>query len=138
MTGARRAGTVGFPLPGVEVIVTDPETGAEVAQGETGMIEVRGPNVFKGYWNMPEKTAEELRDNGFFITGDLGLIDDRGYVQIVGRAKDLIISGGYNVYPRRSRRCSTTSPACWKAPSWACRIPISANPWWAFSCRRRG
>jgi malonyl-CoA/methylmalonyl-CoA synthetase len=98
--GDRRAGTVGFPLPGVEVHVTDPDTGAEVAQGETGMIEVRGPNVFKGYWNMPEKTAEELRDSGFFITGDLGLIDDRGYVQIVGRAKDLIISGGYNVYPK--------------------------------------
>jgi malonyl-CoA/methylmalonyl-CoA synthetase len=98
--GARRAGTVGFPLPGVEVIVTDPETGTELSQGETGMIEVRGPNVFKGYWNMPEKTAEELRENGFFITGDLGLIDDQGYVQIVGRAKDLIISGGYNVYPK--------------------------------------
>ncbi len=98
--GARRAGTVGFPLPGVEVIVTDPETGAEMAQGETGMIEVRGPNVFKGYWNMPEKTAEELRENGFFITGDLGMIDEQGYVQIVGRAKDLIISGGYNVYPK--------------------------------------
>ncbi|MEI4232710.1 malonate--CoA ligase [Roseovarius sp. D22-M7] len=98
--GARRAGTVGFPLPGVEVIVTDPETGDELPQGETGMIEVRGPNVFKGYWNMPEKTAEELRENGFFITGDLGLIDDQGYVQIVGRAKDLIISGGYNVYPK--------------------------------------
>ncbi len=98
--GARRAGTVGFPLPGVELKITDPETGADVAQGATGMIEVRGPNVFKGYWNMPEKTAEELRDNGFFITGDLGLIDDRGYVQIVGRAKDLIISGGYNIYPK--------------------------------------
>ena len=98
--GARRAGTVGFPLPGVEVKITDPETGTDVTQGETGMIEVRGPNVFKGYWNMPEKTAEELRDSGFFITGDLGLIDDQGYVQIVGRAKDLIISGGYNVYPK--------------------------------------
>ena len=98
--GARRAGTVGFPLPGVEVKITDPDTGAEVPQGGTGMIEVRGPNVFKGYWNMPEKTAEELRENGFFITGDLGMIDDQGYVQIVGRAKDLIISGGYNVYPK--------------------------------------
>jgi malonyl-CoA/methylmalonyl-CoA synthetase len=98
--GDRRAGTVGFPLPGVEVKITDPDTGTGLPQGETGMIEVRGPNVFKGYWNMPEKTAEELRDNGFFITGDLGLIDDRVYVQIVGRAKDLIISGGYNVYPK--------------------------------------
>jgi len=98
--GARRAGTVGFPLPGVELKITDPQTGAEVPQGEIGIIEVRGPNVFAGYWNMPEKTAEELRENGFFITGDLGLIDDQGYVQIVGRNKDLIISGGYNIYPK--------------------------------------
>lgn len=64
------------------------------------MLEVRGPNVFKGYWNMPEKTKEELRENGFFITGDLGLIDERGYVHIVGRGKDLVISGGYNIYPK--------------------------------------
>ena len=98
--GERRAGTVGFPLPGVDLKVTDPETGAELPQGEVGMIEVRGPNVFKGYWRMPEKTSEELREDGFFITGDLGLIDDRGYVQIVGRGKDLIISGGYNIYPK--------------------------------------
>ena len=98
--GERVAGTVGLPLPGVEVIVTDPEAGAELPQGEIGMIEVRGPNVFKGYWRMPEKTAAELRPNGFFITGDLGKIDERGYVHIVGRGKDLIITGGYNVYPK--------------------------------------
>ncbi|WP_295042269.1 malonyl-CoA synthase [uncultured Paracoccus sp.] len=98
--GDRIAGTVGMALPGVEVIVTDPETGAELPQGDIGMIEVRGPNVFKGYWQMPEKTAAELRANGFFITGDLGKIDDRGYVHIVGRGKDLIITGGYNVYPK--------------------------------------
>ena len=98
--GDRVAGSVGLPLPGVEIIVTDPETGAELAQGEVGMIEVRGPNVFKGYWRMPEKTAAELRDNGFFITGDLGKIDEKGYVHIVGRGKDLIITGGYNVYPK--------------------------------------
>lgn len=98
--GERRAGTVGFPLPGVELKITDPETGEEVPQGEVGQIEVRGPNVFQGYWQMPEKTAAELRENGFFITGDLGIIDDRGYVQIVGRNKDLIISGGYNIYPK--------------------------------------
>jgi malonyl-CoA/methylmalonyl-CoA synthetase len=98
--GDRVAGTVGFPLPGVEIRVTDPETGAELAPGEIGMIEVRGPNVFKGYWRMPEKTAAELRDNGFFITGDLGKIDERGYLHIVGRGKDLIITGGYNVYPK--------------------------------------
>ncbi|MGC9418050.1 MAG: malonate--CoA ligase [Rhodovulum sp.] len=98
--GERRAGTVGFPLPGVEVKITDPATGETLPSGDVGQIEVRGPNVFKGYWQMPEKTREELREDGFFITGDLGLIDDRGYVQIVGRNKDLIISGGYNIYPK--------------------------------------
>ncbi|MEM8631450.1 MAG: AMP-binding protein [Pseudomonadota bacterium] len=98
--GARKAGTVGQPLPGVEVRVTDPATGDPMAQGARGMVEVRGPNVFKGYWNMPEKTAEELRPSGFFITGDLGEIGADGYLTIVGRAKDLIISGGYNIYPK--------------------------------------
>ena len=98
--GERRAGTVGFPLPGVDLRITDPQTGATLPDGDIGMIEVRGPNVFKGYWRMPEKTAEELRDNGFFITGDLGQIDAQGYVAIVGRQKDLIISGGYNIYPK--------------------------------------
>ncbi|MGI9369536.1 MAG: malonate--CoA ligase [Ruegeria sp.] len=98
--GERRAGTVGFPLPGVELKVTDPETGKPLPQGEIGMIEVRGPNVFRGYWQMPEKTAAELREDGFFITGDLGRIDQDGYVHIVGRGKDLIISGGYNIYPK--------------------------------------
>ncbi|MEE3624554.1 malonyl-CoA synthase [Nitrospirillum sp. BR 11752] len=98
--GDRVAGTVGFPLPGVALRVVDPETGAAIPQGEIGMIEVRGPNVFKGYWQMPEKTAAEFRPDGFFITGDLGKIDDRGYVHIVGRGKDLVISGGYNVYPK--------------------------------------
>ncbi|MDG1737874.1 MAG: AMP-binding protein [Paracoccaceae bacterium] len=98
--GERRAGTVGLPLPGVDVIVTDPHTGAEVAQCDVGILEVRGPNVFAGYWRMPEKTAEELRDNGFFITGDMAEMSDDGYVSIVGRAKDLIISGGLNVYPK--------------------------------------
>ncbi|OSP54867.1 malonyl-CoA synthase [Pseudoruegeria sp. SK021] len=98
--GERRPGTVGFPLPGVEIRITDPTTGAALAQGETGMIEVRGPNVFGGYWRMPEKTAEELRETGFFITGDLGQIDPDGYLMIVGRQKDLIISGGYNIYPK--------------------------------------
>ncbi|MGB7243426.1 MAG: malonyl-CoA synthase [Sulfitobacter sp.] len=96
----RRAGTVGFPLPGVELKVTDSKTGKTLPQGEIGEIEVRGPNVFQGYWQMPEKTAEELRPDGFFITGDLGQIDADGYVSIVGRNKDLIISGGYNIYPK--------------------------------------
>ena len=98
--GERLAGTVGFPLPGVEVRVVEPETGAVLEAGGIGMIEVRGPNVFKGYWRMPEKTKTEFREDGFFITGDLGLIDARGYVHIVGRGKDLVISGGYNVYPK--------------------------------------
>ena len=96
--GDRRAGTVGFPLPGVEVRIM--VEGAEVGPDAVGMIEVRGPNVFKGYWQMPEKTAEELRPDGWFITGDLGKRDGDGYVHIVGRAKDLVITGGYNVYPK--------------------------------------
>ncbi len=98
--GDRVAGTVGFPLPGVELRIADPDSGALLAQGEIGMIEVKGPNVFKGYWRMPEKTAAEFRPDGFFITGDLGKIDERGYVHIVGRGKDLIISGGFNIYPK--------------------------------------
>lgn len=98
--GPRIAGTVGFPLPGVSLRVTDPETGKPLAIGETGMIEVKGPNVFKGYWRMPEKTAAEFRADGFFITGDLGMVDAQGYVHIVGRGKDLVISGGYNIYPK--------------------------------------
>ncbi len=100
--GERVAGSVGFPLPDVELRITDAEAREPIErpQGEVGMIEVRGPNVFKGYWNMPEKTAEEIRPDGFFITGDLGMVDEAGYVHIVGRNKDLIISGGYNVYPK--------------------------------------
>ncbi|NUH64670.1 malonyl-CoA synthase [Sulfitobacter sp. S0837] len=98
--GERRAGTVGFPLPDVELKITDPKTGETLPDGEIGSIEVRGPNVFKGYWQMPEKTAQELREDGFFITGDLGRRDADGYVTIVGRDKDLIISGGYNIYPK--------------------------------------
>jgi malonyl-CoA/methylmalonyl-CoA synthetase len=98
--GDRIAGTVGFPLPGVELRIADPETGKELPKGETGGIEVKGPNVFPGYWRMPEKTKAEFRADGFFITGDVGKIDARGYVHIVGRAKDLIITGGFNVYPK--------------------------------------
>jgi len=98
--GERRPGTVGPPLPGVAVRIADPATGRPLPQGEIGMIEVKGRNVFKGYWRMPEKTAEAFRADGFFVTGDLGLIDADGYVSIVGRGKDLIISGGLNVYPK--------------------------------------
>jgi malonyl-CoA/methylmalonyl-CoA synthetase len=99
--GERRVGSVGFALPGVEVMISDPETAQELASGETGMIEVRGPNVFLGYWRKPEKTELELRANGYFITGDLGKVDADGYLHIVGREKDLIISGGYNIYPKQ-------------------------------------
>ncbi|AUH65710.1 malonate--CoA ligase [Paracoccus zhejiangensis] len=98
--GARKPGAVGMALPGIEIRITDRESGATLSDGEIGAIEVRGPNVFEGYWQMPEKTASEFRDDGFFITGDLGQIGDDGYLRIVGRDKDLVISGGYNVYPK--------------------------------------
>ena len=98
--GERRPGTVGFPLPGTELKITDASSGATLPDGEIGEIEVRGANVFSGYWQMPEKTAEELREDGFFITGDLGRIDEDGYVHIVGRNKDMIIAGGFNIYPK--------------------------------------
>ena len=96
--GDRRGGTVGFPLPGVSLRVQD-DDGKVLPTGEIGAIQVKGPNIFKGYWRMPEKTKEEFTSDGYFKTGDVGKIDDRGYVTIVGRSKDLIISGGYNVYP---------------------------------------
>jgi malonyl-CoA/methylmalonyl-CoA synthetase len=99
LSGERRPGSVGLPLPGVALRIADRE-GRALGPGEVGGIEVRGPNVFKGYWRMPEKTAAEFRPDGFFVTGDLGLQGADGYVTIVGRDKDLIISGGYNVYPK--------------------------------------
>lgn len=94
----RRGATVGFPLPGVGLRVVD-DANQDLPVGEIGNIQVRGPNVFQGYWRMPEKTAEEFTQDGWFKTGDVGKVDERGYVSIVGRSKDLIISGGYNVYP---------------------------------------
>jgi malonyl-CoA/methylmalonyl-CoA synthetase len=96
--GERRRGTVGLPLPGVGLRVRD-DSGADCAAGEIGGIEVKGPNVFAGYWRMPEKTKEEFTADGWFKTGDVGRVDERGYVTIVGRSKDLVITGGYNVYP---------------------------------------
>lgn len=96
--GERRAGTVGFPLPGVEARIM--EGGKEVPQGEIGVLHVRGANVFQGYWQMPEKTAEELLPDGWFITGDMARMDEDGYITIVGREKDLVITGGFNVYPK--------------------------------------
>jgi malonyl-CoA/methylmalonyl-CoA synthetase len=98
--GERRAGTVGFALPGVRVRIADLESGAPIPAGEVGVIEVKGPNVFSGYWRMPEKTAQEFRADGYFVTGDMGRVDGEGYIHIVGRAKDLVISGGFNVYPK--------------------------------------
>lgn len=97
--GERVAGTVGFPLPGIEVRVRR-DDGGIAAPGEPGVLEVRGPNVFAGYWRMPEKTREEFRDDGFFITGDIAVQADDGRVTLVGRAKDLIIAGGLNIYPK--------------------------------------
>ena len=99
LDGERRAGTVGFPLAGVDLRVTG-DDGAPVGPGEVGGIEFRGPNVFTGYWRMPEKTAEEFTSDGYFRSGDLGTISEDGYISIVGRGKDLVISGGFNVYPK--------------------------------------
>ncbi len=100
LDGERIPGTVGFPLPEVDLRVVDPETGAVLGTDQIGVIEVSGPNVFSGYWRMPEKTRQEIKPDGYFVTGDVGKVDGRGYVHIVGRAKDLIISGGFNVYPK--------------------------------------
>jgi malonyl-CoA/methylmalonyl-CoA synthetase len=91
-------GSVGFALPGIEVRVAD-AAGAELPRGETGVLEVRGPNVFPGYWRLPERTREEFRSGGWFVTGDLAVMDAAGRVRLVGRAKDLVISGGMNVQP---------------------------------------
>jgi malonyl-CoA/methylmalonyl-CoA synthetase len=99
LCGERRVGTVGLPLPGVDLRIADGE-GDPVTQGTVGVIEVRGPNVLKAYWKSPEKTAEAFRADGFFITGDLAHRDEDGYIHIVGRASDMIISGGFNVYPK--------------------------------------
>jgi malonyl-CoA/methylmalonyl-CoA synthetase len=99
LNGKRKPGTVGLPLPGVEVRLAD-DSGKVVPLGEVGNIQVRGPNVFAGYWNKPEKTAEDFTGDGFFNTGDKGQVDEDGYLAIVGRAKDVVITGGLNVYPR--------------------------------------
>lgn len=99
LDGERKAGTVGPPLPGVEIRIVD-DAGIQVAQGEIGNLQVRGPNVFIGYWKMPDKTTEDIAEDGFFNTGDKGSIDGDGYVTIVGRAKDMVITGGLNVYPK--------------------------------------
>ncbi len=102
--GERLPETVGFPLPGVEARVAD-GSGNAVANGDVGVLEIKGPNVFRGYWRAPDKTRTEFRDDGYFITGDLVRMDQAGRISIVGRAKDLIISGGYNVYPKEVEGC---------------------------------
>jgi len=107
--GERRGGTVGFPLPGVGLRIRD-DKGNPLPSGEIGNIEVKGPNVFKGYWRMPEKTAEDFTTDLWFKTGDVGKIGSDGYVSIVGRSKDLIISGGYNVYPAEVEECINQMP----------------------------
>jgi len=99
LDGERLPATVGYPLPGVEVRIAD-EDGKVLNAEEIGVLEVTGPNVFKGYWRMAEKTASEFRADGWFITGDVAKVAEDGRVSIVGRAKDMIISGGYNVYPK--------------------------------------
>jgi len=99
LDGERRAGTVGFPLPGTQIRICD-DAHRPLDTGEVGELEVRGPNVFKGYWRMPRKTAEDFTADGWFVTGDQGRIDERGYVSIVGRSKDMVITGGLNVYPK--------------------------------------
>lgn len=109
LNGRRRPGTVGPPLPGVAIRIVDRD-GAPVPPGETGALQVRGPNVFKGYWGRPGKTAEEFTGDGYFITGDLASRDEDGYVRIEGRDKDLIVSGGYNVYPKEIELCIDGMP----------------------------
>ncbi len=109
LDGERIPATVGFPLPGLNLRIAN-DQGQALPVGEVGMIEVTGPNVFGGYWRMPEKTKEEIRADGFFITGDLGTLDNEGRVSIVGRSKDLVISGGYNVYPKEVERLIDEMP----------------------------
>lgn len=111
LRGERRVGSVGFPLPGVEVRIVDAESREMLSDGETGELEIRGPNVFKGYWRQPEKTAESFTADGWFRTGDLGFREPDGYITLCGRSKDLIISGGLNIYPPEVERVLVEHPA---------------------------
>jgi malonyl-CoA/methylmalonyl-CoA synthetase len=134
--GDRRAGTVGFPLPGVELRIM--ANGKPVAGEEVGVIEVRGPNVFLGYWQMPEKTREDLREDGWFITGDLGQRDADGYVTIVGRAKDMIISGGFNVYPKEVEEVLDAQPGVLESAVIGLPHPDFGEAVFAVIARQRG
>ncbi len=109
--GERRIGSVGLPLPGVEVRIVHSETGEILRDGEIGDLQLRGPNVFKGYWQQPEKTSESFTDDGWFKTGDLGFREKDGYITLCGRSKDLIISGGLNIYPPEVERVLAEHPA---------------------------
>ena len=109
--GERRIGSVGHPLPGIEVRFVDSESRASLSTGEIGELEIRGPNVFKGYWNQPDKTSASFSADGWFKTGDLGYLEADGYITLCGRSKDLIISGGLNIYPPEVERVLTEHPA---------------------------
>src|SRR6266498_3215063 len=111
LRGERRIGSVGLPLPGVEVRIVNSETGEVLPTGEIGDVQLRGPNVFKGYWGQPEKTSESFSADGWFKTGDLGLLEADGYLTLCGRSKDLIISGGLNIYPPEVERVLMEHPA---------------------------
>jgi len=111
LKGERRIGSVGLPLPGVEVRVVSAETGAKLSDREIGELQIRGPNVFKGYWKQPEKTAESFTTDGWFRTGDLGFREPDGYITLCGRSKDLIISGGLNIYPPEVERVLAEHPS---------------------------
>jgi malonyl-CoA/methylmalonyl-CoA synthetase len=125
LRGEKLMGSVGPPLPGVEVRIVDPETRMELSDAEIGELEIRGPNVFKGYWRQPEKTAESLAPDGWFKTGDLGLRDKNGYVILCGRSKDLIISGGLNIYPPEVERVLAEHPSVA-----ACAVIGCPDPEW--------
>jgi malonyl-CoA/methylmalonyl-CoA synthetase len=109
--GERRIGSVGLPLPGVKVRVVDSETGQILPAAEIGDVQLRGPNIFKGYWRQPEKTNESFSADGWFKTGDLGYLEADGYLTLRGRSKDLIISGGLNIYPPEVERVLMEHPA---------------------------
>ncbi len=137
--GERRPGTVGFPLPGVEVRVVDAETGPRSSPGEVGVRRGRGPNVFAGYWRQPERTAEEFRADGFFLTGDLGAVDADGYLQHRRAGEGPHHLGRAQRVPEGGRgRCSTSSTGSSSRRSSASPTPTSARRWWRSSCRRAG
>jgi malonyl-CoA/methylmalonyl-CoA synthetase len=125
LAGERRAGSVGLPLPGVEARVVNPETGSPLPDGEVGEVQIRGPNVFKGYWRQPELTAAAFTPDGWFRTGDLGLREPDGYFTLKGRARDLIISGGLNVYPPEVERVLAEHPVVA-----ACAVVGCPDPEW--------